>query len=200
MKKFFGALALAVALPSLAFAETHHFMVDNVHSEVGFKVRHLVAKTPGVFDEYEGEVWLDPDDIAGTLKLSATIQAASVNTRNEQRDNHLRSADFFEVETHPEITFESKSVKQKGDLYLVTGAITMKGVTKDIVLEAEFGGVATNPFTGTPVIGLDLEGKLNRKDFNIEWNKALDAGGFVLSDDVELEIHLEATVPAPEQS
>lgn len=200
MKKFFGALALAVALPSLALAETHHFMVDNVHSEVGFKVRHLVAKTPGVFNDFEGQVWLDPNDIAGTLKLAATIQATSVNTRNEQRDNHLRSADFFEVEAHPEIKFESKSVTQKGDNYLVTGAMTMKGVTKDVVLEAEFGGIATNPFTGTPVIGLELTGKLNRKDFNIEWNKALDTGGFVLSDDVQLEIHLEATVPAPQES
>jgi polyisoprenoid-binding protein YceI len=190
--------ALALALPVAAAAEVHHFAVDTVHSEVGFKARHLVATTPGRFDEFVGHVWLDPDNVKGTLKLEATMQAASVNTNNDKRDEHLRSADFFDVANHPEVKFVSKSVKFKDGLYYVVGDLTMRGVTKEVELEAQYNGSTTNPFTGTPTIGLDLEGKVNRKDFGMIWNKTLDAGGVVLGDEIRIEVHIEATVP-PEQ-
>ncbi|MEZ5065104.1 MAG: YceI family protein [bacterium] len=186
---------LALALPVVAGAETHHFMVDSSHSEVGFKARHLVSTVPGRFNDFEGEIWMDPADIAGTLKMSAVVQAASINTDNEKRDGHLQSPDFFNVAEFPEITFQSTSVKKDGDEYVVTGNLTMHGVTKSVTLTAEYGGVATNPFTSTPTIGLDLSGKVNRQDFGISWNKTLDAGGVVVGDEVKLDIHLEATVP-----
>ena len=190
---------LALSLPSLAPAATSEYVVDSVHSEVGFKVRHLVSKTPGRFDDYDGKVWLDPANVAGTLKLAATIKATSVDTRNERRDNHLRSADFFDVENHPEITFESTAVKAKGgDLYDVTGNLTMRGVTKPVTLATELTGTGTNPFSGTPLVGLDLTGTVNRKDYGINWNKTLDSGGVLLGDDVAIEIHIEASVPKAE--
>lgn len=184
---------VALSLPSLAPAATNEYVVDPVHSEVGFKVKHLVSKTPGRFEDYDGKVWLDPANVAGTLKLSAVIKATSVNTRNDRRDNHLRSADFFDVENHPEITFESTSVKAKGgDLYDVTGNLTMRGVTKPVTLSAELTGAETNPFTGTPLVGLDLAATVNRKDYGINWNKALDNGGFLVADEVKVQISVEA--------
>lgn len=198
MKKL-AIVALAFALPAAAAAEVHHFTVDPVHSEIGFKARHLVATTPGRFDEFEASVWLDPDNIAGTLKLEATIQAASVNTNNEKRDGHLQSADFFDVENHPELTFVSTGVKFEDGLYYVVGDLTMRGVTKEVALEAEYNGITTNPFTGTPTIGMEFEGKVNRKDFGMEWNKTLDAGGVVLGNEIRILISIEATVP-PEKS
>jgi polyisoprenoid-binding protein YceI len=194
MRKFVIA-ALALALPAVTVAEVHHFAVDAVHSEVGFKARHLVATTPGRFDQFEGHVWLDPENIKNTLKLEATIQAASVDTNNEKRDGHLQSADFFDVENHPEVKFVSKSVKFKDGLYYVVGDITIRGVTKEVELEAEYNGITTNPFTGTPTIGMELEGKVNRKDFGMVWNKTLDAGGVVLGDEIKIVVHIEATVP-----
>lgn len=196
MRKLVVPIVALVSLVAVrgAAAETHEYVVDPVHSEVGFKVKHLVSKTPGRFEEYDGKVWLDPANIAGTLKVSATIQAASVNTQNEKRDQHLETTDFFDVANHPEITFESTAVKKAGDKYEVAGNLTMRGVTKPVTLTAEVTGTGTNPWSGQPMVGLDLTGTVNRKDYGINWNKALDAGGFVLGDEVWIEIHLEASV------
>jgi polyisoprenoid-binding protein YceI len=188
-----------LAQPALVQAETHQIPVDPVHSQVGFSIRHLVSKVPGHFDEFSGTITIDPANVASTLKIEGTVQAASINTRNEKRDGHLRSEDFFAVEKYPEITFVSKSVTKDGDDYEISGDLTMRGVTKRVVLEAEYGGVATNPFTGTPTVGLSLEGEVNRKDFGIEWNKTLDAGGVMLGDEVDIRIEIEATVPPPAQ-
>ena len=160
MKKL-AIVALALALPVAATAEVHHFAVDPVHSQVGFKARHLVATTPGRFDDFTGSIWLDPDNIAGTFKLEATVQ----------------------------------SVEFKDGLYYVVGDLTMRGVTKEVALEAEYNGITTNPFTGTPTIGMEFEGKVNRKDFGMEWNKTLDAGGVVLGDEIKIVVSVEATVP-----
>ncbi|MBZ0266530.1 YceI family protein [bacterium] len=187
---------IALLIPALASAETHTFRVDPVHSQVGFKVRHLVSKVPGHFDEFQGTVTLDPENVAKTLKIEATVQGASVNTNNEKRDGHLQSPDFFDVANHPTITFVSRSAKKvKGELYQVTGDLTMRGVTKSVTLDMEFYGTTPNPFSGMPTTGMDITGKVNRQDFGINWNKTLDAGGLMLSDDVDLEIHIEATVP-----
>lgn len=192
------AVLLALGLASRSVAATLEYHVDPVHSEVGFKVKHLVSKTPGRFDQYDGKLWLDPADIAGTLKLSAVIQVASVDTRNEKRDQHLQSADFFDAANNPQITFESTSVKKQGEDFAVAGNLTMRGVTKPVTLTASVNGTGTNPWSGQPMIGLDLTGTVNRKDYGINWNKALDNGGFVLGDDVMIEVHLEASVPKAE--
>ena len=195
LKLIAGLAALAIVVPSFAAAEVHEFTVDPSHSQVGFKIRHLVAKVPGSFQTFSGMVWMDPENIEGTLKLEGKVETASVYTANEDRDNHLRSPDFFNVEKHPEMTLVSKSVKkQDDDEYLVTADFTMLGVTKEIELEVEYGGVTPNPFTGTPTTGLEIEAEIDRKEYGMVWNKALDAGGVVLGDEVKMQIQLEATV------
>jgi polyisoprenoid-binding protein YceI len=178
----------------------HAFSVDPVHSQVGFKIRHLMGKTPGSFGEFSGTVTVDPENVASTLKVHGTVMTASIDTNNEKRDNHLRSADFFDAENHPEITFATKSVAEKNDKLVVVGDLTMHGVTKEVRLRGNFAGVMTNPFTGTPTIGLDLAGEVDRKEFGIVWNKTLDAGGLMLGDEVTIEVHLEATVPPSERA
>lgn len=177
-----------------AAAETLLFPVDPVHSEVGFKVRHLAGRTPGHFNEFSGEIRLDPDSIEKTLAVTGTVKAASIDTGNEKRDNHLRSPDFFDVETYPEMTFVSRSVKKSGDGLQMVAELTMRGVTKEVVFDVEYNGVMTNPWTGTPVTGLSIEGTVNRKDFGIVWNQTLDAGGLLLGDEVKVEVQLEGTV------
>jgi len=188
--------SLALLVPALAIAEVHHFKVDPSHSEVGFKIRHLVSKVPGRFDEFSGAVSLDPDNVGKTLEFTGTVMTASIDTNNADRDGHLRSPDFFEVEAYPEMTIVSKSVKKTDDdEFDVKAELTMRGVTKTVELEVEFSGTTTNPFTGTPTIGLEIKGEIDRKDFGMIWNKSLDAGGVVLSDEVKFEINIEATVP-----
>jgi len=190
------ALSLALSMPALAAAKgTQEFQVDPVHSQVGFTVKHLVSKVPGTFNEFTGTVRLDPANVAKTLEVAGTVQAASVDTRNDKRDGHLRSPDFFDAENHPEISFVSTGVKAKGkDTFEVSGNLTIRGVTKPVTLEAEWFGVVTSPW-GAPTTGLDLTGTIQRKDFGIVWNKALDAGGVLLGEDVKLEVHLEAAIP-----
>jgi len=188
---------LGLAWPVSGRAETHVFSVDPVHSQIGFKVRHFVSTVPGEFESFTATVSLDPANVAATLALEAVIETASVSTDNERRDNHLRSADFFDAQTYPQITFRSTSVKAgSDDHYQVTGDLTIRGVTKVVTLDVAYFGVTTNPFTGTPITGLDITGEINRKDFGVNWNKTLDNGGVMLSDTVGLDIHVEATVPA----
>jgi polyisoprenoid-binding protein YceI len=188
-----AAIALSV---SAATAEVQTYLVDPAHSEVGFNVRHLVSKVPGRFGEYEGSIAMDPAAIESTMKINATIKTASINTGVQKRDDHLRSADFFEAEKFPEITFASKKVAKKGDAYSVTGDLTIRGVTKEVTLDTVILGTQTNPFTKMPSAGLEMSGKINRKDFGINWNKTLDEGGVVLGDDVDLLVRVEANVPA----
>jgi polyisoprenoid-binding protein YceI len=191
-----GLVVAVLLLPLPARSGTRVFSVDPVHSQVGFKVRHLVSKVAGEFENFTANVTLDPDDVAGTLKLEANIETASISTDNERRDQHLRSDDFFNAEKYPQIRFVSKSVEAAGgDKYRVTGDLTIRNVTKEVTLDVEYFGTTTNPFTGTPTTGLDVTGEINRQDFGVSWNKTLDSGGVMLSDMVDLDIHVEATVP-----
>jgi polyisoprenoid-binding protein YceI len=194
-----ATLSVALMLPSLSLAAAQTFEIDNVHSHVGFKVRHLVGNTPGQFNDYTGTVKLDPAAIEKTLKFTGTVQTTSVNTENEKRDNHLRTADFFDVENHPEMMLVSKSVTKDGDAYKVLADLTLLGVTKEIPLRVT---VATgkNPWSGADMAGLEISGVVNRKDFGMEWNKALDTGGLLLGDEVKLDIQLETNVPAEKES
>jgi polyisoprenoid-binding protein YceI len=195
-KRFAIALiAVIVSLP--LFADT--FIVDKAHSQANFTVRHLVSKVSGKFDEFIGTVVADPAKLA-TSSVEFTIKTASINTGNEGRDKHLRSVDFFDAEKNPEITFKSTSIKPtaKKNVFDVTGNLTMRGVTKQVTLPVEFLGYAKDPW-GNQRAGFSLKTTLNRKDYGINWNKALDEGGYLLSEDVDIDIALEAVkkVAAP---
>lgn len=175
--------------PAAAAQAAEIFQVDPVHSAVEFKVRHLLSKAGGNFDEFSGTLRYDAQNPAKS-RFEFTIQVASIDTDNEKRDQHLRSADFFDVETYPAIGFKSTRIEpagQKGH-YKVTGDFTMHGVTKSIVVDAEVLGFAE---TGMGMRGgVDVETTIDRKAFGIVWNQTMDKGGVVLGDDVDIDISL----------
>jgi len=181
------ALVLVLSFGTVAAQGTYD--IDTVHSNVGFKVRHLVSKVSGEFTEFDGTIVADFGNLDAS-SVEFTIQASSIDTRNEKRDGHLRSVDFFDVKKYPEITFKSSKItKIDGDSYAVAGALTMHGVSREITLTVDFLGEMTA--MGGTRAGYELTTTLNRRDFEISWNRALDAGGFVLGDDVEISINLE---------
>ncbi|HQZ16525.1 MAG TPA: YceI family protein [Vicinamibacteria bacterium] len=190
------ALALTLAA-SAAFAQDV-YNVDKVHSEVGFRVRHFVSKVSGRFDDFSGTISVVPGKPAAS-SVEFTIKTASINTANTGRDNHLRSADFFDAEKHPEITFKStKIVPVDADTFNVTGVFTMHGTAKELTIPVDFGGTVTDA-RGTEKAGFALTTKLNRKDYGIVWNQTLDSGSMVLGDEVEITVNIEANKrkPAP---
>lgn len=189
---FTAALALA-ATPLLAAADT--WTVDRAHSDVAFSIRHLVSNVSGKFNDFSGTVNADAANPA-LSSVEFTIQATSIDTGNENRDKHLRSADFFEVDKYPTITFKSTSIKptKTKNLYNVTGTLTMKGVSKTVTLPVEFLGTVKDP-GGNEKAGFSTQITLNRKDYGITWNKALDNGGALLGDDVKVQINLEMSHP-----
>ncbi|MDN5759112.1 MAG: YceI family protein [Tomitella sp.] len=163
--------------------------IDPAHSTVGFTVRHLVvSKVRGTFDEFSGQITISED---GKPSVEAEVRVDSVNTRNAQRDEHIRGADFFEVESHSVATFRSTSVQPKGDDYVLTGELTLRGVTKEIELDLEFLGV--NPGMGNgPVAGFEAATTLNRRDFGITIDTPLEGGGAVVGDKIGITIEIEA--------
>jgi polyisoprenoid-binding protein YceI len=193
MKNTLHVRLAAVALALLPFAPAFAadtYTVDGSHSEASFQVRHLVGKVRGHFADFKGTVQVDPaKPEASSVEFS--IKAASIDTANADRDKHLRTADFFDVEKFPEITFKSTKVAPAGkDKYDVTGTFSMHGVTKTITLPVAFLGFGKDPW-GNERAGFELTTTLNRKDYGIVWNKALDAGGVMLGDDVTVTITLE---------
>jgi len=184
---FLTALVLVLGFGTVAAQGTYG--IDTAHSSVGFKVRHLVSKVSGGFNDFDGTIVADFGNLDSS-SVEFTIQATSIDTKNEKRDGHLRSADFFDVEKYPEISFKSSKItKIDSDSYAVAGAFTMHGVSKEITLTVDFLGEMTA--MGGTRAGYELTTTINRKDFEITWNRALDAGGFVLGDDVEVNINLE---------
>ena len=165
--------------------------VDAVHSRIGFAVKHMgVATVRGEFHDFEGRLEVG-EDLAST-KAYGTIKTASVNTRQEQRDDHLRSADFFDVEVHPELTFESTRIEQLDeDTLKIVGDLTLHGETREVELEAELGGTETGP-QGEERIGLEVTGKLSRADFGMKFNAALGSGNAVVADKVKLVLDIAA--------
>lgn len=165
--------------------------LDRSHSSVGFSIKHLAISTVrGNFGEFTTDISMEGDDVT-TLQASATIQAASIDTDNEKRDEHLRSADFFETETYPTITFTSKEVKNvDGVNFTLVGDLTMHGVTKEIELDAEILGPAT--LMGTQRVGFSAEGEINRKDYGLTWSRVVEAGALVVGEEVKLIIEVEA--------
>jgi polyisoprenoid-binding protein YceI len=186
LRKSFALLALSMLLvPALASAQVEKYTVDVAHSEIGFTVRHFVSKVPGRFKQFEGEIQMDPKDPT-TMVINGKAKTASISTDNERRDAHLQTPDFFDAANNPEVTFKSKKVTKDGDKYTVLGDLTMRGVTKEVPLQVEVLGVQGNK------AGFEATGRVNRKDYGINWNKTLDTGGTVLSDDVDITLRIEA--------
>jgi polyisoprenoid-binding protein YceI len=171
---------------------TGTYTIDPTHSRIGFVARHaMVTKVRGSFNEFEGSGYFDAERPAGS-HLELRIQAASIDTRNEDRDSHLRSNDFFDMQTYPEITFVSTAVEQvDSDRYRVSGDLTIKGVTKLVTVDFEYTGTAVDPF-GNARIGLEGRTTVNRKDWGVNWNAALEAGGVLVSEKVTLEFEVSA--------
>jgi len=192
-KSLIHALALALLLPAIsamAAAQPAVYKVDSDHSGVSFTIRHFVSNVPGRFKDFDGVIKYDKQNPAAST-VSFTIQAASIDTDNTDRDNHLRGADFFDAEKFPTLTFSSTSVKAvDADTLEVTGDLTMKGVTKKVTVPVEVLGVMKGP-RGEKA-GFETSFKLDRKEYGVTWNRPLDAGGVVLGDDVKINISIEA--------
>jgi polyisoprenoid-binding protein YceI len=167
------------------------YTIDAGHSEAAFQVRHLITKVRGHFADFAGAITFAPDDVAGS-SVEFTIQTKSIDTNQAQRDEHLRSADFFDVEKFPLLTFKSTSVAQSGDSeYDVTGELTIRDVTKTIVLPVSYLGAAKDPW-GNAKVAFETEVTLNRKDYGLNWNAALETGGFLVGDDVKVSLSIQA--------
>lgn len=168
------------------------YSVDGSHSRVGFVARHLgFSKVRGSFESFEGSLEMEPGNLE-TLVAEATIRVESVTTGDEKRDEHLRSADFFDAANHPEISFKSTEVKRaSGDSAVLVGDLTIAGITKPVELVVEYLGESPDPWGGTR-IGLEAEGTINRKDFDLTWNVALETGGFLVSDEIRLVLEIQA--------
>lgn len=189
-----SAVTLALTLPALALAAPSTYKVDADHSGVNFTIRHFVSNVPGLFKDYEGTIVYDKDNPAGS-KVEFTVQAASIDTGNADRDKHLRSADFFDVEKFPTLTFTSTAVKaQDKDTLEVTGDLTMHGVTKQVTIPVDFLGTAKTP--NGEKAGFETTFTLNRKDYGIIWNRVMDTGP-VLGEDVKVTISVEADRQQP---
>lgn len=182
-------IATSVLTFGLAHASPH--TLDVSHSEVGFSVKHLmITNVKGEFKAFDGEI--DFDYKTKTFnKLNAVIQTKSVDTGIEKRDNHLRSDDFFLADKHPQITFNMKSYKSDGDEGEMVGDLTIRGITKEVKLDVEDIGTIKD-FEGNNRVGFTLEGKINRVDFGLKWNKALEFGGFAVGEKVKLIVEIEA--------
>lgn len=193
MKQLRSIAVLLVSLSTLPLsAATETFIVDKVHSGAEFKIRHMMSTVGGKFSDFAGTIVADRANPANS-SVEFTIQAASIDTATPDRDKHLRSADFFDVEKYPTITFKSTKITptKTRDTFDVTGDFTMHGVTRRITIPVVFLGIAKDPW-GNDRAGFELNTTVNRKDFGINWNKALDQGGYLLQDDVKIAINLEA--------
>ena len=165
--------------------------IDPTHSEINFKVKHLLVSTvTGNFNSFEAIIETNTTDFSDA-KIKFEADTNSINTKNEQRDSHLKSADFFDAQNHPKMTFVSTSVKKVSDYELkVTGNLTIRGITKEITLDVIYNGTVTG-FGGTEVAGFEVRGKINRFDYGLQWNALTEAGGVVVSNEVKIEILAE---------
>ena len=173
---------------------TGTWMIDPVHSEVGFSVRHMmVSKVRGKFTKFSGQI-VTADDVLGS-SVTAEIELASIETGAEQRDAHLRSPDFFDTANHPVMTYRSTGIRAQGDGYVVDGELTLKGVTKSVPLTLELNGFGPDAYGGTRA-GFTATAEINRQDFGVSWNAAMETGGVVVSDKVAIHLEIEAVLQA----
>ena len=191
LKSAFNILAGILLLSITANAQTTNWQVDKVHSSIGFSVDHLVvSETVGEFNDYSMSVLSDKDDFTDA-KFSVTIQVNSIDTKDEKRDAHLKSADFFDAEKYPTITFVGKEFKKvEGNKYIVTGTFTMHGISKEVSFDAKFGGIVKDPWGGTRA-GLKVSGEIDRYDYGLKYNSILEAGGMAIGREVRLECRVE---------
>jgi len=192
------ALALVLLVPTTpAAASTHTYVVDPAHSEATFQIRHMFTNVRGKFGDFEGAVTMDTENPAAS-KVTFRIDTSSIDTDQEERDTHLRSQDFFWVEKHPEITFVSETIRPMGEnRYAVTGTFTLRGVSKKMTLPVTFLGSGQDPWGNTRA-GFSTETTLDRKDYGMVWNANLDQGGYILGDEVEIQVNLETIEEQPE--
>ncbi|MEI6684285.1 MAG: YceI family protein [Bacteroidota bacterium] len=167
------------------------WVIDPMHSEIQFKVKHLVISTvSGSFDQFEGKLVTGGSDFIGaSAEFSAEVN--SINTHQPDRDGHLKSADFFDAANHPKLTFTSTGFKKRGSSdFIMTGDLTIRGITRSVELDVEFGGIAGDPYGNTKA-GFEVTGKINRKDFGLHWNALTEAGGMVVADEIKLHLNIE---------
>src|SRR5690554_4798318 len=170
------------------------FKLDKTHSNVDFQVKHMmISKAKGEFKDFDVSVEGDLNDLEG-LKINATINASSISTNNEDRDGHLRSADFFDTENYPSIKIQGQSIKKVGDDYELTAQVTIKDVTNTEVFQVEYNGTSKNPMDGSTVTGFDVEGNINRETYGLTWNAALETGGVLVGKEVKLRAGFEFVV------
>ncbi len=188
-RNLISIVAGAMLAANVASAATYN--VDGSHSSAGFKVKHLMSKTSGQFQEFSGSFQFDesnPKSFSGSF----VIKAASISTNNAKRDGHLKSADFFDVEKFPELTFTAKDFKAAGrGRYKLGGDLTMHGVTKAVTFDVDYLGAGKDPW-GNQKVGFTASTRINRKDFGLTWNKVLETGGLLVGEDVEIEVQIEA--------
>ena len=181
---------------ALLSAAPENYKIDPNHSNIGFSIRHIFSKVPGRFKTYEGTVQLDPKDLSKAV-VNVTIDAGSIDTGVGDRDKHLASPDFFDAAKFPKLTFVSTEVTPKGSNHAtVKGNLTIKGVTKPVVLEADILGFGPDPW-GNYRGGFEAKTTVNRQDFGVAWNDVVEGGGAVLGDEVEININVEAAKEQP---
>ena len=165
--------------------------LDPTHSEIGFKVKHMmITNVSGSFEKFDAQVETEDSDFA-TAKIQFTADIASITTGNKDRDNHLKSADFFDAASHPQLKFVSSKIEKKDEEnYVVYGDLTIRDVTKQVKLNTEFGGIGKDPW-GNLKAGFTISGKINRTDFKLNWNAALEAGGVLVGEEVKIEAEMQ---------
>jgi len=170
-------------------ATTTKWTLDAIHSELGFKVKHLmISNVKGVFNNFDVQV--EGEDFTNS-EIRVTVDASSISTSNTDRDNHLKNPDFFDVENHPELTFQGTSLEQvDDDEYQLKGILTIRGISREVVLDVEFGGMMKDPW-GNQKAGFSVSGKINRKEFGLNWNATLEAGGVMVGDEVKLNAEVQ---------
>lgn len=164
--------------------------IDPTHSEIHFKVKHMMVSTvTGAFNSFEGTAVSDSDDFEGA-SITFKADVNSIDTNNAQRDGHLKSDDFFNAESYPELSFQSTSFEKKGDEFNLVGDLTIRDITQQVTLEVDFNGIAVDPY-GQTKAGFELSGKISRKDFGLKWNAVTEAGSVVVSDQVRLVLSVQ---------
>ena len=165
--------------------------LDTAHSEITFKVKHMmITNVTGSFKSFNLDTKTEGDDFS-TAKITFIAKTSSIDTGNTDRDNHLKSADFFDAESHPELKFVSTGLKKKGDdEYVLNGDLTIKGITKPVKLDVAFGGIGKDPW-GNEKAGFTISGKIKRTDWNLNWNAALETGGVLVSEEVRIHAEIQ---------
>jgi len=185
-----AALSLAVAAPAPVAAQQATWRIDATHSELSFRIRHYVTRVRGTFAKWEGVITADPRNLEGG-SVQVTVDSKSIDTNDERRDTHLRSNDFFAADSFPTLTFKSTRVEVREEELRVHGDLTIRGITKPVILTGAFSGVMKDA-QGRERIGFEATTKINRLDHKVTWNRAVEGGGVMLGDEVEINIQIEA--------